>query len=50
MSKFDSESSVDEVVQENIQRMNEIAGFGVVMVCCSSEKQVKFESYSIFSM
>jgi len=40
MSSFEAQ---DAMVEKNIQSMNELSGFGVVMVCCSGTKQVKLE-------
>jgi hypothetical protein len=31
---------LDEIILKNIEAMNQLAGFGVVIVCCSSVKQV----------
>lgn len=46
MTSFNS-LSVDTLVQNNINLMNEITGFGVIIVCCSSEKQVAILKHQI---
>ena len=39
MSEF---SDIDLMVHKNISIMNQLSGFGVVMVCCSSFKQAQY--------
>jgi hypothetical protein len=32
----------DDVLQQNIETMNRLEGFSVVIVCCSSDKQATY--------